>query len=48
MKPTSGSSNPAGLILSIALLVVAWVAIIWVTRQVKRDMSGGDDPIERR
>jgi hypothetical protein len=48
MKPTSGGSNPAGLILSITVLVVAWVAIIWVTRRVKRDMSAGDDLIGRR
>jgi hypothetical protein len=42
MKPAPGGSNSTGLVLSIVVLVVAWVAIIWVTRRVKRDMSGDD------
>ena len=39
MKPAANGSASTGLVLSIVVLVGGWIAIIWVTRRAKRDMS---------
>jgi ABC-type polysaccharide/polyol phosphate export permease len=43
MKPTAGGSSSIGLFWALIDIVIAWVAIAYVTRRIKRSMNRSAD-----
>jgi uncharacterized membrane protein (DUF485 family) len=43
MKPTVGASSSIGLFWTLLDIVIAWVAIVYVTRRAKRSINRSAD-----